>query len=72
MTSTLARSSFNKLAVYVVQESKQANDLLLVMYELVCHGADPTLRCGSNHQPKQLAHKTGFDLGVIFLGERAA
>ncbi|XP_065919006.1 leucine-rich repeat serine/threonine-protein kinase 1-like isoform X2 [Dysidea avara] len=48
-------------------KSKQENDLMLTIFELIKNGANPTIRSAIGQQPKHLALTVGFDLGVVLL-----
>ena len=51
------------------EKSKQENDLMLTIVELVKNGANPTIKSASGKQPKQLAFTVGFELGILLIGE---
>ena len=51
-----------------VDMTKQENDLMLTIFELVKNGANPTIKSACGQQPKHLALIVGFELGILLLG----
>jgi len=56
----------------VEDKTKQENDLMLTIFELVKNGANPTIKSTSGQQPKQLAFTVGFALGVLLIGKTSS